>query len=342
MRIAVTGAAGYIGLRLIGRLREAGHAVVAFDRQECDALGADFLRCDLTDPSSYEDSLVGVDCICHLAAAKGDWGISDEEYHRDNYLATRMLIGAARRAGVKRWSFYSTVSVLGPSETPLTERAPRLPVNPYGASKAACETLYESYVAETPDASVLIIRPSVVFGPENPWNTNIFRLIDAIYRNRFVMIGNGHEVKTTSYIDNLLDAHMFLMQRQVTQAWAGVEIYHYVDEPAETTATLVSRIHGQLGKKPPRLRLPLALASSIALVGDAAARLLRVDIPITSARVRKFCTATNFAARCIREHGFIQRVSNNEAIRRTVQWYLAEHLPRKRKAELPPFSRTPS
>lgn len=334
MRVAVTGAAGYIGHRLAARLSAAGHEIVALDRHDFQgAPGSTFVRCDLAEPSSYEGSLAGIECICHLAAAKGDWGISAEEYHRDNVVATRELIAAARRAGVGRWIFYSTVGVLGPSDTPLDEHAPRRPVNPYGASKAACEALYESYAAETPDASVLVIRPAAVFGPENPWNTNIFRLIDAIYRNRFVMIGAGHEVKATAYIDNLLDAHMFLMQRHAQQPRTGVEVYHYVDEPAEATATLVSRIHGQLGKKPPRLRVPLALASSIALVGDAAARLLRVDISITSARVRKFCTATHFTARRIRDMGFTQQVASDEAVRRTVQWYLAGY--RERKAGSP-------
>ncbi|MGH8129987.1 MAG: NAD-dependent epimerase/dehydratase family protein [Steroidobacteraceae bacterium] len=327
MRVAVTGAAGYIGRRLVERLSAAGHEIVAFDRNHfAGASATAFVRCDLTDPSSYETSLAGIDCICHLAAAKGDWGISEGEYLRDNYVATRELVAAARRAGINRWIFYSTVAVLGPSETPLDERAPRRPVNPYGASKAACEALYESYTAETPGASVLTIRPSVVFGPENPWNTNIFRLIDAIHRNRFVMIGSGREVKSASYIDNLLDAHMFLMLRQLEQPNTGVQIVHYVDEPGETTATLVRRIYSQLGRKPRKLRLSLALALPIALVGDAAASLLGIDLPITSARVRKFCTATNFSAQRIREQGFIQRVSNDEAIRLTVQWYLTDYL----------------
>jgi GlcNAc-P-P-Und epimerase len=56
------------------------------------------------------------------------------------------------------------------------------------------------------DAQILVIRPSVVFGPRNPPNTNVYRLIDAIHRGRFVMIGGGAEIKTTSYIDNLIAA----------------------------------------------------------------------------------------------------------------------------------------
>jgi nucleoside-diphosphate-sugar epimerase len=327
MRIAVTGAAGYIGRRLVDRLLTDGHELVGLDRvRPDDGPAIRFVRCELTDPASYDRELRGIDCLCHLAAAKGDWGISAEEYRRDNVLATRALIGAARRAGVGRFIFYSSVSAVGPSDTALDERAPRRPNNAYGESKAACEELFERFVAETPGASVVTIRPSVVFGPGNPWNTNIFRLIDAIHRGRFVMIGDGSVIKTTSYIENLLDAHMFLMRRESQSPAAGLELYHYVDEPAETTAALVQMIHAELGKPPRRFRLPLGLASPLALAGDAAAGILRIDLPITSARVRKFCTATHYAAGRIRGQGFSQAVANGEAIRRTVQWYLHEFL----------------
>lgn len=323
MKILLTGCSGYIGSRLAPLLRDAGHSVVGLDRERYQGQALDtFIHCDLMEPERYRDVLGGIEYICHLAAAKGDWGISDREYDRDNVQATRSLVEAARGAGIGRWLFYSTVSVLGPSTAPLDETAPRRPVNAYGRSKAACEALLEEYVAEVPGAHVVSLRPSVVFGPGNPDNTNIYRLIDAIYRRRFLMVGRGHGVKATSYIENLLDAHMFLMDRQLESAGSGHEVYHYVDAPGESTGTLVERIHRALGLKHPRLRLPLALAYPAALAGDAIAWVTNRDLPITSARVRKFCTPTNFSAARIRELGFSQRVANDEAMRRTVEWYL--------------------
>jgi nucleoside-diphosphate-sugar epimerase len=323
VRVALTGASGYIGSRLAERLARAGHDVLALDRDAPPrGAAARFIRCDLTEPAAYAHALPGVDLLCHLAAAKGDWGISDDEYRRDNVLATEALLAAARRAGVRRWIFYSTVSVLGPSGLALNEQAPRRPANAYGATKAECEALLERYVREDAGARVLVIRPSVVFGPGNPWNTNIFRLIDAVHRRRFLMIGRGQEVKTTSYIDNLLDAHEFLAARELRHPSTGMEVFHYVDEPELTTADLVARIHALLGRRPPRFRLPLAVAAPLALVGDAAAAMFKIDLPITSARVRKFCTATRFDARRIRAEGYEQRVDNDEALRRTVAWYL--------------------
>jgi nucleoside-diphosphate-sugar epimerase len=328
MRILLTGCSGYIGRQLASRFKNGGHQVIGLDRNPCDGLPLDdFIQCDLLEWTRYRHALSNVDQVCHLAAAKGDWGISDAEYHRDNVEVTRVLLDTAARANVRRWFFYSSVSALGPSNVPLGEGAPRRPANAYGRSKAACEALFEEYVAQTTDARVVIIRPSVVFGPSNPRNTNVFRLIDAIYRKRFIMIGHGRDVKTTSYIDNLLDAHVFLLQRQIAGHMGACEVFHYVDAPGDTTAALVHRIYDCLGMKPARLYLPIAVAVPIALVGDVAAALSGRDVPITSARVRKFCTATNFSADAIRELGFVQNISNQEAIRRTVDWYLQAGMP---------------
>jgi nucleoside-diphosphate-sugar epimerase len=323
MRVVLTGSSGYIGSLLAPRLAAKGFSVIGIDRKPSTGSGlSEFIRCDLLDHRAYSHALRAGDHICHLAAAKGDWGISRQEYDRDNVEATRALLGAARAAGIHRWIFYSTVSALGPSAVPLEESAPRRPANDYGSSKAECEELFDRYVTDEPAAHVVTIRPSVVFGPGNPWNTNIFRLIDAIHRRRFVMVGSGGEVKTTSYIDNLLDAHEFLMDRQLRQGGNGQEIFHYVDAPGETTAALVSMIYSALNRESRPLRLPLFVASPLAMVGDALARLTGIDLPITSARVRKFCTPTNFAARKIRDLGFQQRVANMAAVHRTVAWYL--------------------
>jgi len=329
MRIVLTGCSGYIGSRLAPRLAAAGHEIIGIDRAPLPSPLplARFIQTDLLEPPAYATALEGADLICHLAAAKGDWGISAEEYARDNVEATRSLIGAAEKAGCGRWIFYSTVSVLGPSEAPLSEQAPRRAINDYGESKARAEELYEAYAARR-GAQIINIRPSVVYGPENPWNTNVYRLTDAIWRNRFLMIGRGREVKTTSYIDNLLDAHMFLLERAAYPAEGKMDPYHYVDEPACTTAGLVAAISAKLGKKAPSIRLPLAVASPLALVGDAAAALTGLDLPITSARVRKFCTATNFSSEKIRRLGFVQRWSNDEALQATVDWYLTTHASR--------------
>ncbi|MCS3626931.1 nucleoside-diphosphate-sugar epimerase [Salinibacter ruber] len=264
------------------------------------------------------EAVNGVDQILHLAAAKGDWGISREEYYRDNLEATRNVIEAGAENGVKDWVFYSTVSTLGPHYEAVDEHAGFNAINSYGASKAEAEKLFHQLAEDDPEARVLIIRPSVVYGPGNPPSTNIYRLVDAIYNHRFAMVGPGDAIKSTSYIENLLEATLFLMERMEQ----GVQTYIYVDEPAPTTGTLVERIYKLLGKSPPSWYIPLSVASPIATVSDWAADLTGIDFPITAARIEKFNRSTNFDATKIREEGYEQPVSNREALRETVEWHL--------------------
>jgi nucleoside-diphosphate-sugar epimerase len=319
MDILLTGSSGYIGTRLVERLTEKGAVVHGADREphQGDSLSS-AITGDLLDDSTLEQMNDDVDCICHLAAAKGDWGISEEEYYRDNLEATRNVIEAGVEAGVKDWVFYSTVSTLGPHCEAVGEEAEFNAINPYGASKAEAEKLFYQLAEEDPEARVLIIRPSVVYGPGNPPSTNIYRLIDAIYNRRFAMVGPGDAIKSTSYIENLLEATLFLMERMER----GVQTYIYVDEPALTTGTLVERIYRFLGKEPPSWHIPLSVATPIATVSDWAADLTGIDFPITAARIEKFNRSTNFDASKIREEGFEQTVSNKEALRKTVEWHL--------------------
>jgi nucleoside-diphosphate-sugar epimerase len=317
--LLITGASGYIASYLIPSLHKRGYTLVGVDRDGGAPPELDrFVQGDLTDTRVCERALRDVDAVFHLAAAKGDWGISEEEYYRDNLEATRVLVEAGKEAGIKDWVFYSTVSALGPSHEPVGEDAGLDPINPYGGSKAEAEKLFHKMTENTPESRMLIIRPSVVYGPGNPPSTNIYRLIDAIYNRRFAMVGPGDAIKSTSYIDNLLEGTLFLMKRMEL----GVQTYIYVDEPALTTGALVKRIYKLLGKTPPSWHIPLSVASPITTVSDWAADLTGIDFPITAARIEKFNRSTNFDASKIREEGFEQPVSNEEALRTTAEWHL--------------------
>ena len=180
--------------------------------------------------------------------------------------------------------------------------------------------LFRQFADRERSARIIIIRPSVVFGPDNPPNTNIYRLIDSIYNNRFVMVGKGDAIKATSYIENLVAATLFLIERMSE----GVQTFIYVDEPKLSTASMVQQICALLQKRPPKWSIPLAIAAPLAHVADIAAAVTRRDLPITSARIKKFCRPTNFDATSLRNLGFKQPVPIEDALRRTVQWFLTE------------------
>jgi nucleoside-diphosphate-sugar epimerase len=320
MRLLVTGCSGYIAGRLVPCLKARGHIVAGLDRRRPETVDLDrFVHGDLLDLRSLSDALDGVEAVLHLAAAKGDFGIADREYVRDNLDATRVLITAGRKAGVRRWLFFSSVAAMGSSASYASEQAPLNPANAYGTSKAEAERLFHRLVEDDPMAEVAILRPSAVYGPGDWTDTNVYRLIDAIHRNRFVMIGTGETMKTLSYIDNVVAATLFLMDATKP----GVQTYIYVDEPVMSTAELVRRIYEVLGQHGPRWHVPAGLAVGLASAADVLGRLTGVDFPITAARIKKFSTATTFDGGAIRRLGFRQPVDNDAALRATVAWYLS-------------------
>jgi len=321
MNILLTGSSGFIGSKLTPFLQDRGHHIVGIDRRIPEYSHPDmFIQGDLLDRRVVLSALEGVHMVMHLAAAKDDWGLTKEEYFQDNVDATRNLIAQGRRAGVTRWLHYSTVGVLPRTQEPLDESTPVHPDTSYGESKVAAERLFEDLCTGDRAAEVILLRPSVVFGPENPPSTNIYRLIESIHKGRFVMVGNGKVVKSTSYIVNLLAATVFLMDRFKQ----GIQLFHYVDEPELTTERLVDHIYESLGKSRPVWRLSQTPAALLARVFDLAASGTGIDLPITSARISKFCTPTNFSAKKIRDCGFKQEVGFEEAILATVRWHLSD------------------
>ena len=320
MNVLLTGSSGYIGSALTAELRRLGHVVTGLDRRDPHyGVTADrFIRADLLDDGALDGAFRDVDLIAHLAAAKDDWGLSDDEYYRDNLAATERLIDAGRAAGMKRWLFYSTVGVMGSSEVALDESAPYAPTIAYGASKMEAEKRFQAFSDEDHDAEIMVIRPSAVYGPGNPDNTNVYRLIDAIRGGKFLMVGDGLPTKTTSFLGNLIPATLFLLERMRP----GLQTYIYVDDPVMTTNDLVDTIYGELGRKRPSFRLPLPVAKTIASVSDVVASVTGVDLPITAARIEKFCTSTVFDGGSIRRAGFRQPVANAEALSQTVAWHI--------------------
>jgi nucleoside-diphosphate-sugar epimerase len=321
LRILVTGSSGYIGSHLVRALAGEGHQVVGLDRRPPpqDARLAQFVQSELA--AVRREALGPLDGVFHLAAARVDWGPSEEDYFRDNVDCTGALLDALGDS-VPMWVFTSTVSVYGPSRFPLAEPSPRRPINPYGRSKAKAEELFEGFASRQPEASIGILRPSVVFGPGNPPDTNIFRLVDSIWKRRFIMVGNGETPKATSYITNVVAATMFLANLLQQRNAAGLVRFNYVDEPLLNTGELVQMIRARMGRTGMQPRVPLGFARPTSRVMDVLADLTRKDLPITSARINKFCTPTAFDAGAIRKAGFRQPVAIEDAIDRTLEDYL--------------------
>ncbi|MFD0308043.1 UDP-glucose 4-epimerase GalE [Streptomyces sp. NPDC127119] len=141
----VTGGAGYVGSVVARHLLEAGHEVTVLDNlstgfREGVPAGAAFVEGDIRDAAEWLDP--SYDAVLHFAAFSqvGESVVKPEKYWDNNVGGTMALLGAMRETGVRKLVFSSTAATYGePETTPITESAPTLPTNPYGASKLAVD-----------------------------------------------------------------------------------------------------------------------------------------------------------------------------------------------------------
>jgi UDP-glucose 4-epimerase len=157
MRILVTGGAGYIGSHVVLALRDAGHFVVVVDNLstgnrsvvpgDVTLIEGDVGDGDLT-ARAMEDHRIGA--VMHFA---GSLLIPESmrnplEYYRNNTVASRALVDACVRKGVRNFVFSSTAAVYGlPATIPIKEGMPTLPISPYGTSKLMTEWILRDAAA---------------------------------------------------------------------------------------------------------------------------------------------------------------------------------------------------
>jgi UDP-glucose 4-epimerase len=154
LKLLVTGGAGYIGSIVAAQLLSEGHEVVVLDNLERGhraAVPGDarLVEVDLRERDAVAGALSeGFDATLHFAALAlvGESVSHPERYYRTNVLGTLNLLEAMKEAGVPRLVFSSTCAVYGePEVVPMPETTPTRPVNAYGASKLAVDTMIGNF-----------------------------------------------------------------------------------------------------------------------------------------------------------------------------------------------------
>lgn len=154
MHYLVTGGAGYIGSHMVALLLEQGHHVTVVDDlsggHRDAVLGGELIVHDFSD-RVFLDRLFSeqkFDGIFHFASRilVGESVSDPGKYYRANTFATLTLLEAMRDHAIDCLVFSSTAAVYGePAYVPIDERHPRVPVNPYGASKHMVEMMLADF-----------------------------------------------------------------------------------------------------------------------------------------------------------------------------------------------------
>ena len=154
MNILVVGGAGYIGSHMLKTLVGKGHIVTTIDNLSNgfrDAVvGGQFVKGDMSNRDLL-DSILSVkqyDAVMHFASyiQVGESVLHPSKYYKNNFSNTQILLDTMLQNGVKKFVFSSTAAVYGePEYTPIDEKHPTKPVNPYGHSKLMVEQLLDDY-----------------------------------------------------------------------------------------------------------------------------------------------------------------------------------------------------
>ena len=296
MKILITGGAGFIGTILSRRLAEEGHQVVIYDKAASD--GELSIRGDVRDLPALVAAAQGMDVIYNLAAEHRDDVRPVSLYEEVNVGGARNVVAAAETAGVKTVIFTSSVAVYGDSAEPLGEGAPHAWINEYGRTKSLAEVEHRKWADARPDRRLVIVRPSVVFGPGN--RGNVYNLLKQIAGGRFVMVGDGCNRKSMAFVDNVAGFLAFALTLPT-----GTSIYNYADKPDFDMNALVELIRERMGRGggvgP---RLPLWAAGLVGAAADGMAAVTGRSLPISRVRVRKFVANTEVDARRAHASGF--------------------------------------
>lgn len=316
MNIALIGASGFIGTRLLGLLSEEPerYRLTNIDLQQSHFFPQLTEIGDVREQEQMDRALKGADVVVLLAAQHRDDVSPVSLYYDTNVGGMEVTLRAMERNGIRRIVFFSSVAVYGLNKHNPDESHPADPFNHYGKSKWEAEQVLQRWYESHPDWNIDIIRPTVVFGERN--RGNVYNLLKQISSGKFLMVGKGENHKSMAYVGNIVAFVKFMIDN-VTE---GYNVFNYVDKPDNNMNQLVAHVSRVLNKHIPATHFPLWLGMLGGYCFDILAKLTGKKLTVSSVRVKKFCATTEFDATKAHSSGFVAPYTLDEGLARTLEF----------------------
>ncbi len=242
MTVLITGSAGLVGHAVRRRLESGGVPVVPVDLDGRSADGVPQVACDLTDEARVDEvfSSTRPRTVVHCGGVSGPMVRPDDPMAavRINVGGTGTLLEAARRHGVTRFVYCSSIAAYGSTPAgPVPEETPLHPTEVYGATKAAGEHLVEAY-RHAHGLSVVSLRLVAVYGPRRSTGCAIRNLlVDAAEGRRTRWPVPADAPHQYVYVDDAALAVVAAVQHV-----DAVGVYNVTGGPPLTAADVVAAV----------------------------------------------------------------------------------------------------
>lgn len=285
-KITVIGGSGFVGTNLCRQLSLKQQDFEIIDLKMSNQFPEKCKIADVRHADTLRETITG-DVVVNLSAVHRDDVRDKSEYQRTNVYGAENVAVVCKEKGIDKIVFTSTVAVYGFAEPGTDESGVINPFNEYGQTKFEAEEKFREWQAQG-DNSLIIVRPTVIFGEGN--RGNVFNLLNQIASGKFLMVGKGQNKKSMAYIGNVV---AFLEACIATEERYG--FYNYVDTPDLTMNELVSQVRAQLkGKTGVGPRLPYWVGLILGYTADLVSKLSGKNLPVSSIRVKKFASSTEF------------------------------------------------
>jgi 2-alkyl-3-oxoalkanoate reductase len=320
-KVLVTGAAGFIGRRLLDRLLEQHDRIRIFVRRQpppalMDDPRIEVVLGDLGDPHAVDRAVAGIDTLYHVGAAiRG----SKADFDRGTVVGTRNIVDSARRHGVRKLVYISSLSVLY-AAAPRDDRHVRedWPLEPhpecrgeYTRTKLEAEKIVLQAIREHSLPAVLL-RPGLVFGDGAPLMSPAVALRA---RNRLVILGDGKGILPLVYVEDVVDAIIEAGRRD------GIEgqIFHVVDSTIVTQEQLAREYIRATGGNLRIMHLPRFVVYGLAGMAQLAGRLLRRAAPMSIYRMKSAMSFRPYECTAAEQHlGWRPRIGVKAGLQATL------------------------